>query len=158
MDDLADQEDEDWDWWALSCRKPDKIPDANGNLIEQAAFALTIKSLKRSKIVSNLIYHYDSVSIELTASNMRWHVLKSFDLQMKERKERKKNGASSVPKLTKHTTVPKQVERFTQGAFEEGLRGAFVNSDLPNEGVHYCADASTALGNMSTARYCWQIY
>ena len=66
------------------CRRPVKIPNAqNGVLIEQEAFALTVKSFKCLKIGSGLIRHYDSVSIEITAPNMMWPVLKSVDLQIK---------------------------------------------------------------------------
>ena len=108
MDDLADWEDHEWARWALSCRRPAKIPNAqNGVLIEQEAFALTVRSFKRLKIASDLIRHYDSVSIEITAPNMKWPVLKSFDLQSKAMQKREKNAAQDMPKLTKNTTVPR---------------------------------------------------
>ena len=38
---------------------------------------------------------------------MKWLVLTSFDTQMKVMKDRKKDGASNVPKLLKNTTVPR---------------------------------------------------
>ena len=106
MDDLADWEDDDWDRWAISCKKPDKVM-TGGVLVEQQAYQLTVKSLKRLKIASALVRYYESVSIPLTHVNMKWLVLKSFDTQMKVMKARKKEGASDVPKLSKNTTVPR---------------------------------------------------
>ena len=54
MDDLSDWEDEDWDRWATSCKKPDKVL-SGGTLVEQQAYQLTAKSLKRLKIASSLV-------------------------------------------------------------------------------------------------------
>ena len=78
MDDLADLEGDDCDRWTTSCKKPDKDLTA-GNLVEQQAFQLTVKSLKRLKLASALVCYYESVSIPLTHMNMKWLVLKSFD-------------------------------------------------------------------------------
>ena len=65
MNTLADWEDEDWDRWAISCKKPDKVLTA-GTLVEQQGFWLTIKSLKRLIIASALVCYYGSVYIPLT--------------------------------------------------------------------------------------------
>ena len=72
--DLGEWDHEDWDAFAASCRKPEQIEDpANaGNLINQAPFALPVKFLKRLKIASKLIKHYDAISIEPVADNIRW--------------------------------------------------------------------------------------
>ena len=42
MDNLADLEDDDWDRWTASCKKPDKVLDT-GNLAEQQTFLLTVE-------------------------------------------------------------------------------------------------------------------
>ena len=77
-------------------KKPDKVLTA-GTLVEQQVFLLTVKSLKRLKIASALVCYYESVSIPLNLTNMKWRVLKSFDTQMKAMKDRKKDGASDFP-------------------------------------------------------------
>ena len=58
VDGLADWDDEDWGQWASNCKKPDRIQDPNNaaNLIAQVPFPLSVKSLKRLKIVSKLIW------------------------------------------------------------------------------------------------------
>jgi hypothetical protein len=124
MEDLSDWEDEDWDRWATSCKKSDKVL-SGGTLVEQQAYQLTVKSLKRLKIASSLVRYYESVSIPLTHLNMRWLVLKSFDTQMKAMKNRKKEGASDVPKLSKNTTVPRWNDSLKVHMSEEfGARDA----------------------------------
>ena len=75
MDDLADWEDDDWDRWATSCKKPVKVLTARA-LVEKQAFQLTVEPLERLKIASALVCYYESVSIPLTRLNMKWLVLK----------------------------------------------------------------------------------
>ena len=48
-DDLSYWEDEDWDQFSSSCRRPGQILDANNNLINQAPFIIPVRSLKRLK-------------------------------------------------------------------------------------------------------------
>ena len=124
MDDLADWEDDDWDRWATSYKKPDKDL-TTGNLVEQQAFQLTVKSLKRLKLASALVRYYESVSIPLTHMNMKWLVLKSFDTQMKAMKDRKRGEVADVPKLSGNTTVPRwndSLKAYMNEVF--GARGA----------------------------------
>ena len=46
VEDLGEWDDNDWDTFAASCRKPEQIedPDNAGKLINQAPFALLVKS------------------------------------------------------------------------------------------------------------------
>ena len=89
MDDLADWEDDDWDRWATSCKKHDKVLTA-GNLAEQQDVQLTVKPRKCLKLASILVCYCESVSIPLTRMNMKWLVLKSLDTQIKAMKDRKR--------------------------------------------------------------------
>ena len=124
MDDLADWEDDDWDRWATSCKKPEKDL-TTGNLVEQQAFQLTVKSLKRLKIVPALVCYYESDSIHLTHLNMKLLVLEFFDTQMKAMKDRKKDRVYGVHKLSKNTTVPHWNDSLKVHMIEVfGARGA----------------------------------
>ena len=69
-----------------NCKNPDRIPDmANpANLIHQTPFAISVKSLKRLKAESELVRYYESVSIELTATKIRWPVIENYEIQRKE--------------------------------------------------------------------------
>ena len=71
---LAEWKDDDWDQWNKICKNPDRIPDPENpaNLIHKTPFAISVKSLKRLKAPSELIRYYDSVSIELTETKIRW--------------------------------------------------------------------------------------
>ena len=90
-------------------RKPDQIVDPNNpvNMINQAPFPLSVDSLKRLKIAASLVCYYENVATDLTAANICCLVLKSFEVQMKVFKNRKKEEASPVPKPKKCVTVPK---------------------------------------------------
>ena len=79
---IAEWKDDDWDQWKNNCRKPDRIPDmANpANLIHQTSFAISVKSLKRLKDASELARYYESVSIELTATKIRWPVIENYEI------------------------------------------------------------------------------
>ena len=89
--------------------QPDRIPDpANpANLINQTPFAFSFKSLKRLKAASELIIYYESVSIELTAAEIRWPVIENYEIQRKAISLRIKQTVPDVPKIGKTTTVVK---------------------------------------------------
>ena len=57
VNDLADWDDDDWDYWSLNCKKPDQNQDSDNSavLVDQVPFALSFKSLQRLKIASTLI-------------------------------------------------------------------------------------------------------
>ena len=59
--DLSDWEDDDWDQFSSSCRRPGQILDANNNLINQAPFILPVRSLKRLKEASNIARYYNDI-------------------------------------------------------------------------------------------------
>ena len=87
-----------------------------------------MKSLKRLKIVLKLIKHYEAISMEPVADNVKWTYLKSYDQQHKALLDKKKNSTSnSVPKLNKSTTVPRWMDsirlhlRLVYGGRESNL-------------------------------------
>ena len=86
MDELAEWKDEEWDQWKNNCKKPDRIPDpANtANLIHKITFAISVKSLKCLKAASELVRYYESVSIELTATNIRWPVIENEEYSRRQ--------------------------------------------------------------------------
>ena len=82
---LSEWKDDDWYQWKNNCKKPDIIPDPENpaNLIHQTPFTISVKSLKLSKAESELIRYYESVSFELTATNIRWPVIENYKIQQK---------------------------------------------------------------------------
>ena len=91
------------------CNNPDRVqyPNNTDNLIDQLTFKVSINSLKRLKISSKLIRYYDSVSIVISATKIRWVVMNNFEIQRKSMVEKSKQTKPDVPKLVKNTTVAK---------------------------------------------------
>ena len=89
VDDLAKWEDDDWYQNISNCKKPDRIPDPinAAQLIHQVPFPLLVNPLKRLKISSRIVSSYESVSVDLTAPNLRWRVLDKFEIQRKAMKK-----------------------------------------------------------------------
>ena len=109
MGELAEWKDDDWDQWKNNCTKPDWIPyPANpANLIHQTPFAISFKSLKRLKAASELVRYYESVSIELMATKIRWLVIENYEIQRKAIYMRINQTLPDVPRIGKTTTVAK---------------------------------------------------
>ena len=109
VDDIADWDENDWYQWKSNCRNTDKVQDPNNaaNIIAQLLFKVSLKPLKRLKIASKLIRYYDSVYILLSAANIRWVVMKNFEIQRKSMVDKSKETKPDVPKLGKNTTVAK---------------------------------------------------
>ena len=73
VDDLSDWDDDDWEKWNSNSKKSDRFQNPNNaaNIIAQVPFKVPVNSLKRLNIASKLIRYYDSVSIVLSAANIR---------------------------------------------------------------------------------------
>ena len=114
VDDMAEWNDDDWDSWVVNCKKPDKITDpANpGQLVAQAPFPISVKSIKRLKAAARLVRYYESIGVVLTAANTGWDTIKNFELQRTAMDEDSKKRAPDVPKLNKNTTVAKWDDSF----------------------------------------------
>ena len=54
-----------------------------------------------------MVRYYESVSIELTATNIRWPVIENYEIQRKAIYLRIKQTVLDVPKIGKTTTVAK---------------------------------------------------
>ena len=85
VDDLDGWDDDDWDQWMINCKKPYRIPDPinYAKLILQVPLLLLFKSLKRLKIDYRMVCYYDSVSVNVTTTNLRWMVLDNFKIKCK---------------------------------------------------------------------------
>jgi hypothetical protein len=72
VEDLAEFAKEDnWRQVIDNCRKPPKILDANGNLVEQEAFHLGAKSLCRLQVAAKCINYYLATGRDLSPPIMQ---------------------------------------------------------------------------------------
>ena len=84
---------------------------AKGATIPTPAFTYGAKSQKRLAVACNLIRYYQTVGMDLTASNIQWNqVMIYFEIQCKALKERKDEDDPEVPKITKALTIIKWTE------------------------------------------------
>jgi len=129
IDDLNWKPDE-WDDFAANCRRPGQIPDpANAaQLIHQAPFILPVRSLKRLKVASALVRHYQATGRPLSAANMMWDpVITNFELQFDALKEAIKKDPPKIPKLKKGGSVTKWSPSFETILSQHfGTRGASI--------------------------------
>jgi len=121
-----------------------------------------VKSLKRLKIASKLIRHYEAISMEPVADNIKWNCLKSYDQQHKALLDKKKNSTlNSVPKLNKSTTVPRWMDsirlylRLIYGGRDSNLlylirENDAVHAPAPTTaaGLPHTADGGLVEGNL----------
>ena len=111
-DDLSDWEDDDWDKFSSSCRRPGQIIDANNNLINQSPFILPVRSLKRLKEAFNIACYNNDIGRALTPTNMRYQVISNFQVQRKAIEARLKEPTPDVPRITKGYKVPQWANSF----------------------------------------------
>jgi hypothetical protein len=85
IEDLAKFTDEEtWKQVIDNCRRPPKVPDVNGNLVEQEAFHLGAKSLHCLQVAAKCLAYYMATGRTITAANMQWNtVLTNFEVEWK---------------------------------------------------------------------------
>ena len=105
-DDISDWDNDDWEQYSPSRRRPGQILDANNNLINQSPFILPVRSLKRLKEAFNIACYNNDIGRALTPKNMRYQVISNFQVQQKAIEARLKEPTPDVPRLTKGSTVP----------------------------------------------------
>ena len=110
--DLSDWEDNNWEQFSSSCRRPRQILDVNNNLINQYQFILPVRSLERSKEASNVARYYNDIGQALTPANMRYQVISNSQVQRKAIEARLKEPTPDIPRLTKGYTVPQWADSF----------------------------------------------
>ena len=111
-DDLNDWEDDNWDQFSSSCRRPGQILEKNNDSINQAPFIIPVRSLKRLKEASNIASYYNDIIQALTPTNMRYQVISNFQVQRKAIEARLKEPTPDVPRLTKGSKVPQWADNF----------------------------------------------
>ena len=90
-DDLQEFAEKDaWDQIIENCKMPPQSANAAGVLINQQPFIFPAKSLMRLRIAARVVDYYARTSRLLTAANMMWVRLNSFNVEWKVIQDRKK--------------------------------------------------------------------
>jgi hypothetical protein len=72
VEDLAEFAEEDsWRQVIDNCRRPPKILNAAGNLVEQEAFHLGAKSLRRLQVAAKCVHYYFDYAMEHGVEELR---------------------------------------------------------------------------------------
>lgn len=126
VEDLAEFSDDDnWKQVLENCRKPPKVLDANGVLVEQEAFHIGAKSLHRLKVAAIAVEYYLATDRPLTAAGLQWETpLKNFETQWKAILHLKDQDPE-LPKLSKTVGIVKWLEAYESYALHKlGVRNA----------------------------------
>ena len=119
---------ESWVQVIENCKRPPKIPDpANpaGPLIEQEAFRIGAKSLKRLKVAAKCIAYYINTGRDLTAAALMWNTrLATFEVAWKAIEDQKDQESSNkLPILTRNFPIDKWIESYSNYASQRiGVR------------------------------------
>ena len=111
-DDISDWDNDDWEQFSPSRRRPGQILNANNNLINQSPFILPVSSLKCLKEASDISRYYNDIGQACTPANMRYQVISNFQVQHKSIEERLEEPTPDVPRISKGYTVPQWVDSF----------------------------------------------
>lgn len=113
VEDMTEFEDEDWDNFAYTCKRPPQVADANGALVNVAPYELPVMSLRRLKVASELIRFYTDTGRTLSAANLMWNTVgKNFEVQWKALKTAAKKDSNDVPKLTATSVITNWFDSF----------------------------------------------
>jgi hypothetical protein len=120
VEDLAEFTEEDtWKQIIDNCRRPPKITDATGALVEQEAFHISGKSLHRIQVAAVAIEYYLATGRPLSAAIIEWNTtLKNFEVQWKALL-RAKDDDSELPKITKTVGIVKWIEAYESYALHK---------------------------------------
>ena len=127
VEDLVDFSSDDWDQIVANCKRPPKIADADGNLVEQEAFHLAAKSLHRLKVAAIAVEYYLATDRAITAAAIQWDTqLKNFEIQWKSLLALKDSSDSlELPKMSKTVGIVKWLEAYESYASQKiGVRKA----------------------------------
>lgn len=126
VEDLAEFAEEDsWRQVIDNCRRPPKILNAAGNLVEQEAFHLGAKSLRRLQVAAKCVHYYLAVGRDLSPPIMQWStVLKNFEEEWKAIMKLKDDD-TELPKITNKVGIVKWIEAYESYASTKlGVRDA----------------------------------
>ena len=125
VDDLEEfATNESWAQVLENCKRPPRI-NQGGALVDQAAFRIGAKSLRRLKVASKCVAYYAATGRERTANNMQWSTrLVTFEIAWKALEDEKKNESNNkLPILTKNFPIDRWLESYSNYATQRiGVR------------------------------------
>lgn len=148
VEDLAEfTEDDTWKQIIDNCRRPPKITDATGALVEQEAFHISGKSLHRIQVAAVAVEYYLATGRPLSAAIIEWNTtLKNFEVQWKALL-RAKDDDSELPKITKTVGIVKWIEAYESYALHKiGVRNAPLSYVIREDATVPAAAPAIATG------------
>ena len=119
VDDLEEFVTSDsWSQLLENCKRPPQITDAAGNLVNQAAFRIGAKSLRRMKVAAKCVAYYMHTNRDRVASNMMWASrLSVFEVAWQALVDLKDSeGSNKLPILTKNFAIDRWLESYANYA------------------------------------------
>ena len=129
-----------WHQVLENCKRPPRIPDpaGGGGMVEDQAYRIGAKSLRRLKVAAKCVAYYVATGRELTAANMRWNTRLSFFEASWKALEDLKDGDSDnkLPILTRNFPIDRWIESYSNYADQRiGARTCPLSYVLREEAV-----------------------
>ena len=127
VEDLAEFTEADtWKQIVENCRRPPKIPNADGVLQEQQAYHLGAKSIHRLQVAAQAVKYYQDVDRPISAAAMQWTgALSNFETQWKALKTAKADDDAPLPSMSKTVGIVKFLEAYENYSMHKvGVRNA----------------------------------
>ena len=112
MEDLTDFYKDSLELIIENCRKPPKVANAVGTLVNQNMFFVGAKSQMRLIVAADAVKYYAVIDRPITPMMMNWNTLKSFQVQIKALCMQKKDEDPSVPIMKQTMSIIKWVASF----------------------------------------------
>ena len=116
------------DSWAQvleNCKRPPQITNAAGALVNDQAYRIGAKSLRRLKVASKCVAFYKAVGRDPSAANMRWSPrVAAFEISWKALEDMKdQDSDNKLPILTRNFPIDRWIESYLNYANQKiGLR------------------------------------
>ena len=122
--DVSDLEEfttkESWSQVLENCKRPPRIPDpaGGGGMIEDQAYRIGAKSLRRMKVAAKCVAYYNNTDRPLSAANMTWTPrLANFEMAWQALEEMEdKESTNKLPILHRNFPIEKWIESYSNHA------------------------------------------
>ena len=120
IDDVEDLEEfitkDSWSQVLENCKRPPRIPDpaGGGGLVEDQAYRIGAKSLRRLKVAAKAVAYYLNTGRVLTAATMTWSPrLATFELAWRAIEEQQeKDSSNKLPVLHRNFAIERWIESY----------------------------------------------
>ena len=116
--DVSDLEEfvkkDSWTQLLENCKRPPRVANAAGVMVDDPAYRVGAKSLRRLKVAAKCVAYYVATGRDLSANNMMWNTrLSVFEVAWQALEDLKdKEATNKLPVLKRHFPIDKWLESY----------------------------------------------